>query len=625
MKTEAISLIHKKRTPALAAAVVFCLSLTPDTLASATSTSGQLHTTGIAATELQHKNGEVLTEEDAALYRGIFDAQNHAAWQDADAMAARLSDKRLMGHVLADRYRQHPPTLQQAEAWLAAYRDLPEAAAIHQQARKLPGAKNTKLALPVPSSSYSGGGFGYATGSGFHHTDRTRAELSAAGRRAVSRIETAMRQGMPDRAKTLLESSLQQGLLTEEALAPLQSRLAAGFFYSGDADQALRLTEAGYMQDDARAEWIKGLSYFQLRHYANAADAFTALANDNDLTDSDHAAAAFWTYRALKQAGDNAEAAHWLAETARTPHNFYGMLAGNLNGQNAESGWSWHMPEFGHRAYDALASLSGGARAMALVQIGQNDLAESELRRINPQGRRALLEAMLALAEKGHMAGLALKLGGLTTDDDGNAYDAALYPVPSWQPKEGFRVDRALIYALMRHESHFNPMAVSSQGACGLMQLMPATARLMSGHTSSHGTNSTCPDQFFDPVTNIGLGQNYVRRLADQPMIGDNLLLLLTAYNAGPGRLMERNGIADHDDPLLFMESLPSQETHDYVQAVLMQYWSYRARLNLPLQSLTQLAHGQWPRFALRDTGTREAALALPANSFAVADNVTVH
>jgi soluble lytic murein transglycosylase-like protein len=103
-----------------------------------------------------------------------------------------------------------------------------------------------------------------------------------------------------------------------------------------------------------------------------------------------------------------------------------------------------------------------------------------------------------------------------------------------------------------------------------------------------------------DPAYNMALGQKYVRHLAGQPMIGDNLLLLLAAYNCGPGKLArwmdERT-----NDPLLFIESLPARETRDYVQQVLIQYWTYRARLAEPQTSLTQLAHGEWPRTTLRD------------------------
>ena len=114
-------------------------------------------------------------------------------------------------------------------------------------------------------------------------------------------------------------------------------------------------------------------------------------------------------------------------------------------------------------------------------------------------------------------------------------------------------------------------------------------------------------------------------------LIGDNLLLLLAAYNEEAcmcklGRFMHEDSkhlthIAtlrhnfEKEDPLLFLESLPLRQTHDYVQQVLIHYWFYRARLGENESSLTELAHGQWPRLAPPDEnrplpkGTKEAAL----------------
>ena len=200
---------------------------------------------------------------------------------------------------------------------------------------------------------------------------------------------------------------------------------------------------------------------------------------------------------------------------------------------------------------------------------------------------------MLSLADKEHMPALALQLGSLATTEDGKLYDAALYPLPSWKPEAGFSVDPALLYAIMRRESQFNPEAVSPRGACGLMQLMPATAAVVSNEE-----NIGCTAAMREPARNIALGQDYVHHLSSLPMIGDNLLFLLTAYNGGPGNLERWMDSSMRGDPLLFIESLPSRETHDYVQQVLMHYWSYRARLAEPETSLSQIATGEWPRYA---------------------------
>lgn len=568
------------------------------------------------------EKGEVLSHEDAALYRSIFTAQSKGYWRDADLMISQLGDKRLMGHVLADRYSRRPANLNELQDWLTAYHELPEASDMYKKARALPESKGTKFIKPTANNIFARRGYGFGTSTGFHTRNNTSSKgLTPPLRHAVARIANTIKEGAPETAKTMLEATIQQSPLPEQELTVLQSKLAAGFFYNGDIDEAHRLTDTAYMQNNARALWINGLSNFKLSRPKEAATSFINLAKQDDLAPGDYAAASFWAYRSLKLAGQKDEANYWLKEAASEPHSFYGLLALYLNGENFEATWSWHLPELSKRTVDTLAAFPAGARALALVQIGQNKMAEAELSRLNPAAHRGLLDAMIALAEKGHMASLAMKLGGLTVDGDGKHYDAALYPLPPWQPSGGFHVDRALIYALIRHESQFDPMAVSSQGACGLMQLMPATAEGIRGKRAT--TKSTgCSHQLFDPETNINLGQRYVRLLSEQPAIGDNLVLLLTAYNGGPGRLLQRDGKGAHADPLLFLESLPVQETHDYVQQVLMQYWGYRARLNQSLKSLDQLAHGQWPRYNLHDTPPAdEAALSQQDTGFAVASN----
>lgn len=107
------------------------------------------------------------------------------------------------------------------------------------------------------------------------------------------------------------------------------------------------------------------------------------------------------------------------------------------------------------------------------------------------------------------------------------------------------------IRAVMQVESNFYREAVSSKGAMGLMQLMPGTASQM-------GVLDP-----FDPRQNVLGGARFLRVLANR--FGGDLLLTVAAYNAGQGAVEKYGGIP------------PYAETRQYVQAVLTNYYAYRA------------------------------------------------
>jgi Transglycosylase SLT domain len=103
-------------------------------------------------------------------------------------------------------------------------------------------------------------------------------------------------------------------------------------------------------------------------------------------------------------------------------------------------------------------------------------------------------------------------------------------------------VDASLVRAVMRHESGFNPHAVSPKGAEGLMQLMPGTASLM-------GVNNP-----FDPEQNIAGGVGYLRHCLD--CFGHNVPLAVAAYNAGPARVARSQGVPSIPETQAFVKNV---------------------------------------------------------------------
>jgi soluble lytic murein transglycosylase-like protein len=115
---------------------------------------------------------------------------------------------------------------------------------------------------------------------------------------------------------------------------------------------------------------------------------------------------------------------------------------------------------------------------------------------------------------------------------------------------KAFDLDEALIKAVIKVESNYDPKAVSARGAQGMMQLIPATAREMQVNDP------------FNAADNIRGGSRYLRQMLDQ--FGGNLELALAAYNAGPGNVRRYGGVP------------PFAETQNYIQQVKKYLQFYR-------------------------------------------------
>ncbi|MCS7041754.1 MAG: transglycosylase SLT domain-containing protein [Bryobacteraceae bacterium] len=132
-------------------------------------------------------------------------------------------------------------------------------------------------------------------------------------------------------------------------------------------------------------------------------------------------------------------------------------------------------------------------------------------------------------------------------------------------------LDPLLVAALIRQESEFDPEAVSSSGAIGLMQVMPATGRQL-GRKLKLG--AVTARSLHRPAINLAIGTYYLARLLEQHK--GHVEAALAAYNAGPTRVPVWLGWGEFREPNEFVETIPFSQTRDYVQIILRNLEFYR-------------------------------------------------
>ena len=556
----------------------------------------------------------VLSTTDARHYREIFALQEKGRWAAADKLIRRLSDTRLMGHVLAQRYL-HPTAYRskykELKEWMAHYADHPEAKRIYKLALKRRPANYKKPRPPVRPRALSAGGTVRAD-----KPYRSTKRLNKSKRREARRIKRQIRRNVLRTRLSVTEELLKdrktKRLLDQVEIDEGYAQVAAAWFYYGKAEKAYKLAGAAAKRSGKfapMAHWIAGLAAWRLGRLEAAAGHFEKLALSGRVSGWNAASGAYWAARAHLRLRNPAKMSKWLSLAARHPRTFYGLLARRALGQR--TGFDFHAHEMNGAVVERLDSSPPGRRAMGLLQVGQRHRAEQELKRVDAGADATVLQGLLALAERARMPELAFRLGSRLANaghpgrDDG-LLDSALYPIPPWRPAQGFIVDRALVYALIRQESGFNPKAKSPDGARGLMQLMPSTASFVARDRRFRGSARR---KLFDPAVNLDLGQRYIAYLLTHSYVQGDLFRLAAAYNGGPGNLGKWQRKMKFDgDALLFIESLPSRETRLFIERVLTNLWIYRIRLGQPAPSLDGIAAGDWPRYTAQDSGRAELA-----------------
>ncbi|MEZ5690912.1 MAG: transglycosylase SLT domain-containing protein [Rickettsiales bacterium] len=396
----------------------------------------------------------------------------------------------------------------------------------------------------------------------------------------AKRIANLIKRKYPDRAGDLPKIK--------------ESRHLKGY---GDANS----TNVRFANKEIARLWKNAINEWKNNKKSKSAVTFKKIANiteknkdkkNKKLSKWQYSAVNFWAYRSNIVAGNKQEADVFLRRAASNSRNFYGILANKKLGRKLDLN---REPIYGVKVNvkDLLANPEV-MRIIALAKSDLNERAEKQIRALFFNVSNEERWGLLSLAKYLKLPSAQIAMAKYM-ERDNRKLDLLKYPIPKWQPENGFNINPYLVYALMHQESGFRVSAESPAGAMGLMQLMPKTASKMyySNSTSTNGKKN-----FKDPIVNITLGERYIERLLETKIVDNNLIYMLASYNAGIGNLKKWKEKTDYnDDPLLFIENIPYWETRYYVMKVMTNYWIYSELSEQNDSTITALLNNQWPKY----------------------------
>ncbi|HEV8390030.1 MAG TPA: lytic transglycosylase domain-containing protein [Dongiaceae bacterium] len=371
-----------------------------------------------------------------------------------------------------------------------------------------------------------------------------------------------------------------QGALRPELMWAELKKACRGSLDEGNVSAAYRLAAAhGTANGETFAEGEFLAGWIALRFLEDAPTAmkhFTALyAGTTSIISQSRGA--YWAGRAAEQMGDVAKAQDWYKAAAKGMTSFYGQLAAE------------HLNDGRQLRLSGTAKPTAKEKALfdkrelvrvvhMLTALGEGDRTRLFLSKLMEQSSRpAEYQLIAALGVEINRKDFAVAVAKEARTRGTEMIDY-LYPVIKLPG--GKEPEPALVLGIIRQESAFEVGAMSDAGARGLMQLLPGTAK---GVAKQAGIKYAAKRLSTDPSYNITLGRAYLDELLSR--FGGSYVLTAAAYNAGPNRV--RDWISTYGDPrqrsidvIDWIESIPFDETRNYVMRIIENTQVYRARLN---------------------------------------------
>ncbi len=330
----------------------------------------------------------------------------------------------------------------------------------------------------------------------------------------------------------------------------------------------------------AKAEWHAGWLALRFLNKPGAAVQHFKTMYDGVNYPISKSRAAYWVGKAYEQLGKDQNAKDWYKKSSVFNTTFYGQLASakiNKKDFKVKNNYTFSQEDYKKLLKTDLA------RAVILLDELDMSLKSKDILRHLGSEERSIKEQVLAgkLSQQVGRLDFAIQIAKQTSYQNKNLLELN-YPIietPKVVSKRTI-LPQEVILSLIRQESEFDRDANSWVGAKGLMQIMPATGRLVSKQAGLRYSRSRLiEDEFF----NLQLGSYYISGLNDE--FNGAIYMAFAGYNAGPHRVrrwVKRFGDPRKGeiDPIDWIELIPFTETRNYVQRVIENIQVYKYVIN---------------------------------------------
>jgi soluble lytic murein transglycosylase len=387
------------------------------------------------------------------------------------------------------------------------------------------------------------------------------------------RIKWRRKKARFDDALTLLNQSASDSLERNQYLAKERLSIARDKIQDKEFKTAYEILKDHRLKegsDYAEIEWHLGWLALSFINQPDAALAHFLKMNAAVSYPISKARAAYWIGRTYKKLGQVNQANTWFKTGSQYGTTFYGQLSHKeIDEKKFLINNSFKLSEEKYEEFKKNNPLAKSV--IVLKELNRTKYTKDILRHLGDVDQNKTAEEISmagVLAQEIERYDFAIQIAKNASYKNLNFLEIS-YPeieIPK-QIKDKKILDSSVILALIRQESEFDTSATSRVGAKGLMQIMPATARVLSKVTNIDFSREKLTR---DKDYNLALGSYYISDLDD--LFGSQYLAF-AAYNAGPNRV--EKWIKTHGDPrkkqidaIDFIELIPFHETRNYVQRV---------------------------------------------------------